>query len=234
MARRARPRWDSAVLLGRLQLCRRPGVARRVALHRDEHRVVAETVDTRRFSRDPAAPFAAHHPRPRHRARPGRARRRRQRRGARRARRRAEPATARCSRIVAVPTRPARRQHTRHAVQRVHRQAGIVRQADLARVARRLRGLGDRILLERRPGLRFLGEGRDVGQPQHPHPVTQNPLQLGELLRVAGGQQHPAHDLAAWARAFGAGPVPTRPTGVARRHRTRRQRLRPGRPAAAR
>jgi hypothetical protein len=67
--------------------------------------------------------------------------------------------------VVAVPARPAGAEHARHPAQRVHRQAGVVRDGGQAGVPDPLAGLQQRVLREREPGLRHLLVRRHVVQP---------------------------------------------------------------------
>src|SRR5690606_33259395 len=92
-------------------------------------------------------------------------------------------------------TGPPRREHTRHAVQRVDGQPGVVRHGGQPRGLRRVPGLGERVLLERRPCLGGLVERLHVRHPDDLEAVYpglgQNATQLLEFARVPRRQQHP-------------------------------------------
>ena len=93
--------------------------------------------------------------------------------------------------------RPARREHARHPVERVDAEAGVVgdrrQSGDLEPGPR----LEQRVALERRLVLDRLVVRRHVVEPDHldaGEVLGEDPLHLGELLGVAGGQEDPRHE----------------------------------------
>ncbi|ANI41204.1 acyltransferase [Mycolicibacterium vaccae 95051] len=96
-----------------------------------------------------------------------------------------------------MPARPACAEHTGHAVERVDLQTGVVCDGGDAGRGVGVAGLGQRVLLERRPSLGRLVERRNVierqqGQFGHARGV-EHAAQLGQLLMVAAGDQQTRH-----------------------------------------
>ena len=188
------------VLLRRAEFGRRPAVAGGVALHRDEHRVVAEPVAADRFSDDPAAPFAADHPdlRPRHRqgerADEGRPRRSSG----------TSPSWASSKAVLAgsSPCVPDQRADSTPGMPlsastaSPESSARLISPVSLAACTALATAFSSNVA----PVSGSSSNSGTSSRPEHLHLVAQDPLQFGELLGVPGGQQHPAHDLVAWVR----------------------------------
>jgi len=178
------------VLLRRAELGGRPRRTRR-----QEHRIVTESAVAAGFTHDAAPPLTTHH----HAFGLTGAEDQRARRHERRA-----PALLghvaelaeqqrRVCRVVAVPSRPARAEHTGHPVEGVDLESGIVGHGGQARRGERVARLGQRVLFERRTGFRGLVERRHVverqqRQPRHPRGV-EHAAQLVEFLAVAAGDK---------------------------------------------
>ena len=124
--------------------------------------------------------------------------------------------------VVPVPARPAGRQDAGHAVERVDGEPRVVRDGRQAGVPDRLARLEQRVLRERRPRLGRLRVLLDVREAHDLHTGDggdQQPPQLGELARVAGGQQQPrGHraSAAACMRVSSAQPVTARSSSASR------------------
>jgi hypothetical protein len=101
--------------------------------------------------------------------------------------------------VVAVLARPAGRQHARHAVQRVHRQPGVVGDGRQPGVSGDRVGLEQGVVGERGAGLGHVGRVRERLEPDDLHVTAdpapdpgQDPRQFGDLARVPGGEHHAA------------------------------------------
>ena len=201
-ARRARPRWLAASFSAGLQL---RGGARLAVRHED--RVVAEAAGAARGPHDPAR---ATRRAPRSRCRPGSTSAAAQTKAAPRRSSGTSPSWASSSSrlrgVVAVPPGPAGGQHAGHAVERVHGQPRVVGHRGQAGGGDRVAGLGQRVLGERRAGLRGLRElaGRRPARP----PATRRRRPACAAARPACPALREASSSLHAAPGVGLGPAP--------------------------
>src|SRR3954454_448118 len=112
----------------------------------------------------------------------------------------------------------------RHAVEGVDAQPGVVRHGD------HTSGLGDRpgleqsVLVERRPGLRHLGdagEGVDGHELDRDVRLREDPAHLLDLVRVPGRQDDHAERACAWSLASSRQPAEPRSSSESSRARSK-------------
>jgi len=187
------------VLLRGIHLRRGPGIAFR---HKD--RVVTEAVRAAGRRGEPTHQLARSHPLDGRLADRGRFRSGHHQRG-----RADEPGTAagwrhvhqlgqherQVSPIVPMASGPACGQHPRHPVQRIDAEPGIVCDRGHAGEHRYRTSLEQRVLLERAARLRNVGRAWPRGEAHQVHDGSiasrgENPGQLGDLVRIPGGEHH--------------------------------------------